>query len=284
MRNTTVITVLIVLVIIGITTLFAMTRERGEEQPDIQGYILSLEEGSFLVAERLTGEGSYDGNIERLEGAAIVYSVTGGTEFIDQDEEVITFADLRMYDEVEVWSAGAMLESYPAQAEALSVRLTGETMESERVGMGPCDGSDASRLQIVQSLENSWEEIEADIPVRPSLGSTVWQPPYHAQFIGNNSMMIAFEDGHAVVAAVLGFECQDDGTVTDFNVLDTEEEFPFNEERWSSLRRSFGDEARSPDTYSSISVYVGGQMIETDEWRQIEPNIFIIDTGSGLKL
>lgn len=283
----------VVLVIIGITTFFVLTRDGGGgwERPrgssDIKGYVLSQDESSFLVAEGLIGNVRYDGDIERLDGKAIVFQVTEETEVFSSSGEKVSYSDLNVHDEVEVWSTGVIREVYPAQAEADLIKVTGSvlTLEEEREPtVRICDDQNSSRLEIIQALESVWGDIEIEIPERPSLGATNWHTPYHAQFIGNNTIMIAFEDGHTVATAILSFACEEDGSASNFRVQRFVGDFPLDEQEWTSLRRSLGNRTRSPNTYTSIPVYVEGQMIDADGWSEITPNIFIMDTGSGHKL
>ncbi|MFP4539951.1 MAG: DUF3221 domain-containing protein [Candidatus Paceibacterota bacterium] len=285
-----------VFLVIAAVVVFFLLRSGGEEETsvdgpsDIIGYVLKLEDDSFLVAEGLEGESPYDGDIERLEGEAIDLQVLEDTEFLNQDGDEVDFFDLEDGMEVEVWTSGIVSESYPGQAEALKVQITGEEMEVTEEEEEPedelvCDDDNSARMEVIESLENVWGDLEPNIPERPELGSSKWHTPYHVQFIGDDSVMIAFEDGHSVSASVVDYECGESGA-TGFQIAETDTlyDFPLEEDVWSDLRGEYGDESRTPNNYTSIPVYAEGEMIEVEDWQEIEPNIFILDEGGGHKL
>ncbi|MGM0482665.1 MAG: DUF3221 domain-containing protein [Patescibacteria group bacterium] len=291
MKKTLIIVIAVVVLIIAITTAFVFLRGGDEDTgtdgySDIKGYVFEITEDSILVAEGLSGSEPYEGDTERIEGNAITYQTTEDTEILSSSGEETDFEDIEIHDEVEVWSTGVMMESFPGQAEAVKIEITGETFqpeESEESGPVSCDSDHSSRMNVINSLENSWAEVESDIPERPSMGATSWHSPYHVQFIGNDTIMTAFEDGHSVMTAIIEFTCEE-GEAKDFSIVDTVDNFPLDEDNWSDLKQSYGDRYRSLNTYTSIDVYVEGDMIEVDDWEEVEPNIFILDTGSGKKL
>lgn len=293
MKKTLVIILIIVVLLIAVTTAFVFLRgsdsgdDIGDQPSDIKGYVLEMDEDSMLVAEGLSGDDPYEGDIERLEGNAITYQISEDTEILDSSGEEIELSDIELYDEVEVWSTGVIMESYPAQADALRIETTGESFqpgESDDNDPVSCDWNNSSRMNVINTLEDNWSDIEVNIPERPSAGSTSWYTPYHVQFIGNETIMAAFEDGHSVMTAVIQFECENGELTEEFSILDSVANFPLEEETWSDLYRSYGTRSHSVNTYTSIDVYVEGNMIEADDWKEIEPNIFILDTGSGHKL
>ncbi|MGM0629093.1 MAG: DUF3221 domain-containing protein [Patescibacteria group bacterium] len=292
MKKTLIIIIGAVVLILAITTAFVFLRggDEGDEGTDslsdIKGFVFEITQDSILVAEDLSGPEPYDGDTERLEGNAITYQITEDTKVLSPSGEEISPEDIQLHDEVEVWSTGVAMESFPSQAEATKIEITGGTFqpeEPEEPETLSCDGDHASRMNVINSLENSWAEVESDIPERPSMGATSWHSPYHVQFIGNDTIMTAFEDGHSVMTAIIEFTCEE-GEAKDFSIVDTVDNFPLDEDNWSDLKQSYGDRSRSLNTYTSIDVYVEGDMIEVDDWEEVEPNIFILDTGSGKKL
>ncbi len=296
MKNIIIVIGIILAIIIIITTVFFILNNLGsrdgavEGDPYLRGYVLDIEANSFLVAQGMEGDIPYDGSLDRLIGDAAYFEVTEKTKFIDAFGEEESFSALNLYDEVEVWPTELVGESYPVQAEAVRVEKTGRILEA--AGDDPqeeppivisCDESNTSRLGVLRALENNWSALEKDIPQRPSGGSSgsPWHKPYHAQFIGNDALLIAFEDGHSVVVAVVGFDCVGGRAQGDFRVLDTTSvyDFPMEEDKWSELRVGFGDFRHPPNTYSSISVYSDGGWLEIQDWREIGSNIFILGVG-----
>ncbi len=296
MKNILIVVGIILAVILIIVTVFLILsnlepRERAPDaEPYIRGYVFAIEQDTFLVAHDIEGDELYEGDDDRLIGEAVYFTVTDETKFIDPQGENEDYLDLSVYDEVEVWSTEMVRESYPAQAEAVRVERTGRTYGTETVDEDPavsasCDHNNAARLRVLRALEDNWSDLEQDIPARPAGGSVAWHKPYHAQFIGNDAMMIAFEDGHAVVVSVVGFTCEDGEVQDDFFVIDEESvhDFPMSEDEWSGLRVNFGDFRHAPNTYTSISVYAEGVRIEAQDWREIDVNIFIATVGHSPK-
>ena len=280
-----------IIVVIAIVFLILSGIDRRSDDlvdPEIQGYVFSKEAESFLVAKGLEGGLPYNGDINRLKGEAILFQVTGDTEFEDSLGEKISYADIQLYDEVFVWSEGGILESYPAQTTAKKVALTGSKFVEEKEdepSVLACDHNNSVRLNVIVRMVQNWLEIEKNLPQRPTLGSTVWHTPYHAQFIGESTVLIAFEDGHKVMTSVIGFDCVE-GQPRNFRVLKTDalSAFPLEESVWNGLRASYGSTVRRPNTYTSIPVFAQGEMINVSDWTEIGYNIFILDLGQGQKL
>ncbi len=135
-------------------------------------------------------------------------------------------------------------------------------------------GCQLNDTQIIVGLENVWNDFEKDIPSRPVLGAEAWLSPYHFQFIGNDRALIAFEDGHIVVASLVEFECEEDD-VEEFSVVDNVSvEFPFTEESWNDLISQYGN-TESVRTYTNTSIFIDGELVEINEWTPIEENIFV---------
>ena len=111
--------------------------EEPSRDPYIKGKIISISEQEILIAEGLDGE-EYDGDIGRLRGNAIWFTIDEETKIKGVEEEVFSFADLNTGQKVEVWSAGLVLESYPAQGTALKIQLVKEE-EKEEVAEEPVD-------------------------------------------------------------------------------------------------------------------------------------------------
>lgn len=260
-----------------------MRNDSEEEAPEISyiGYVFEMSEDSLLVAEGLEGEGSFEGDMERLVGEAYRLNITDETVILDEEGESTFFSKINLNDEIKFLTDNELFENYPAQADAIEIEKTGLVFEIEEpdepaVTM-TCHESNDIRMGVIESLEDNWAELEPKIPERPSLGSTEWFTPYHVQFLGNDVLMIAFEDGHSELVSIIGFDCFDGKVEGDFSVLDTESvyDFPLEESAWSQLRTHHGDFRYSPATYSSVSVFVDGEKIEITDWTQLDANIFI---------
>ena len=286
MKKTSIIILISILLVVLITTVFVFLKGEKREA-DFTGYVFSLDEDGFLMAEGLIGEGLYDGDIDRLVGQAFRMSITEKTEVFDRFGDKVSFLDIGIYDEVEVWVKRPVLESYPAQAVVSRVRSTGEVFDPREGAVSvTCDDTDGARLEVIRALEDSWFEIEPLIPERPVLGAESWSRPYHVQFIGSDVIMIAFEDGHVIMTALLEFECEGGRLGGEFFLVDDGPiyEFPLAESVWRELRRDFGDPDRSINTYTNIPVYAEGVIIDAYDWEEIGVNIFILDLGHGHKM
>ncbi len=279
MKKTFLIIFSIIILMIIVTTFFVFMKD-DEKPPDIVGYVFSIESNSFLVADGIESDHPYDGDIDRLVGDAFYFSTSEDTVVFDSYGDEIDFIDIDIHDEVKVWIDGPVMESYPAQAEAVKIKLSGETFSVEDAVSFTCDDTNKARLEVIEKLKKNWSDLEQDISQRPSLGSEVWSKPYHVQFIGNDHIMIAFEDGHVILTAVFEFKCREEGLVEDFVFVDNYD-FPLEEQAWNDLREEFGNLERDINTYTSIPVYTEGVMIEVDDWEEIDSNVFILDLGEG---
>ncbi len=275
--------IIAVLVLIMALVIYFIIYRSGDELSDIYytAYVFEKNEDSLLVAEGMGGKDLYDGDIERLEGEAYLLNITNKTKINDENGESTFFSNINLYDEIRFLPEELLLESYPAVTDAVVIEKTGLVFEiegyEEPVETLSCHESNDIRMGVIQSLENNWAELELEIPERPSLGATEWFTPYHVQFLGNDALMIAFEDGHSEKVSVVGFDCFDGEVEGSFRVLDTESvyDFALDEELWTQLRARFGDFRYSPTNYSSISVFVDGEKIEIEDWTQVDANLFI---------
>jgi len=139
-----------------------------------------------------------------------------------------------------------------------------------------CDTDNNARIRIINKFSNNWLEFQRNISQRPILGSTgqPWGAPNDYQFIGNNRMFIAFDDGHIALASVIQYNC-DKGSTRWFTLLDTfANDYPFSETRWSDLFNQYGDTNRLIHSYTR-SIFKGGQLIQYDNWTEVPENVFI---------
>jgi eight-cysteine-cluster-containing protein len=113
------------------------------EDSYIIGKIYSIDGSRILIAEGLEGE-EYDGDISKLRGNAIWFTIDQETEITRFTSEVIGLEDLEAGEIMaEVWSRGLILESYPAQGVAAKIKLITEETKKESAGecfIGGCSG------------------------------------------------------------------------------------------------------------------------------------------------
>lgn len=139
-----------------------------------------------------------------------------------------------------------------------------------------CDADEVGRIEIINQFEDGWGEFEQKITTRPVLGSNSWQSPDYYQFIGSDRMLIAFEDGHIIIMAVVEYNCID-GLIESFSLVEDginqPDGFPFTSKTgWGEVINQYGgqDEAR---TYAK-QIIRAGDLIEFDEWTKVK-NVFI---------
>jgi len=106
------------------------TLEEPYQEPYIKGKIVSISEREVLVAEGLEGE-EYDGDIEKLRGNAIWFTIDEETKIKGIEEEDFSLTDLKVGQRVEVWNIGLIMESYPAQGTALKIKLVEKEIEEK---------------------------------------------------------------------------------------------------------------------------------------------------------
>lgn len=140
-----------------------------------------------------------------------------------------------------------------------------------------CDKDTTARIGIINSFSADWKSFQTNIADRPVLGSTgqAWGTPNNYQFIGNNTMLIAFEDGHVSLSAAVRFDCADD-IAKNFTLIDgSVQDFPFlDQTAWTTARVTYGDPSRSVNTYT-MSLFKGGQMVNYTTWTEIPENTFV---------
>jgi hypothetical protein len=91
--------------------------------PDITGLIYSVEGDSFLVVEGIdTADIAYDEWFEKGNNA-IVFTVNSGT-VLQKNGKKVAFEQLQKGQNVQVWSTGGLMKSYPLQGTAKKVVIT----------------------------------------------------------------------------------------------------------------------------------------------------------------
>ena len=108
------------------------------------------------------------------------------------------------------------------------------------------------------------------------MGSTdnPWQLPYFHQFIGNNRLLIAFEDGHIVVMALIEYDCQKEDFSLITDDLNQPDGFPFpDEDSWRKIIKTYGAEEFDIINYTKLGDPEGHFIVYT--MYITEENIFI---------
>ena len=93
------------------------------KDPDITGIIYSTGEQEILVVEGIESAGiAYEDWFEK--GCRAVYlRVNKDTIILDEKEEKISFNELYIGQQVDVWISGPVAESYPEQAAAKIIKV-----------------------------------------------------------------------------------------------------------------------------------------------------------------
>ena len=129
-----------------------------------------------------------------------------------------------------------------------------------------------SEIEIITSLKNNWPSIQASIPFRPTHpGTTAWLSPYSVQFIGNNNLLVNFEDGYNPGMAVLNF------ADSQFKILETfknQGEFPLVD--WQNLVKKYGDVSYFVSTYT-VSLLRNNEIVSFQELTKVPENVFVKD-------
>ena len=131
---------------------------------------------------------------------------------------------------------------------------------------------DSSESEIISSLKSNWQNIEVNIPFRPGHpGTVVWGSPGGIQFIGNDSVIVNFEDGYNPGIAVLRID-QDR-----FKILETfKDKGNFTTEEWIDLVKKYGDISKQVSTYTT-SLVRNKEIVTFTELTKVSENIFLKD-------
>ncbi len=129
-----------------------------------------------------------------------------------------------------------------------------------------------TEAEILVSLKNDWQTIQTSISFRPNHpGTTAWLSPYSVQFIGNNNLLVSFEDGYSVGMAVLNF------TNSQFKILETfKDKGEFTLIEWQNLVKKYGDASYSVNTYT-VSLMRNNEIVSFEELTKVPENVFVKD-------
>lgn len=129
-----------------------------------------------------------------------------------------------------------------------------------------------SSQTILNSLVTDWKKIGPNIlPGFPAISQAFYGYPWIIQFIGNNSIVISYEDDFNPLFAVLSY----DSSGQKFSYLDGLRSSPFKvtETLWNTWRNKYGDVSFAPQTYQFYSTRTG-DVVYSSDWKLITKNPF----------
>jgi hypothetical protein len=127
----------------------------------------------------------------------------------------------------------------------------------------------STEVEVINNFLAQWNVLQKSIPISPVLGSTTWQVDY-LQFIGNNKLLIAFEDGHIMSAAVFGY-----GADNNFNYINTfKDDYPFTSAKWQEIVKTYGSEQYEVATYVK-QITRGTEVVNFNDWTKVSENVFL---------
>ena len=129
-----------------------------------------------------------------------------------------------------------------------------------------------SNQTILNILVTNWKKIGPSIlPGFPSPSQAFYGNPYIIQFIGNNRIVISYQDDFNPLFAVLSY----DSSREQFSYLDGLRSSPFevNEALWNTWRKKYGDIFFVPQTYEFSSTRTG-DVVYSSDWKLITKNPF----------
>lgn len=98
----------------------------------------------------------------------------------------------------------------------------------------PTSSLPSTEQAIIQQLQAQWQSISNSVPFSPTLGSTAWGLDA-VQFIGNSRILMQFEDGHVVHAALLEYADHR------FKLIRSFPEPDFSYSDWEQVVKRYGD-------------------------------------------
>lgn len=130
----------------------------------------------------------------------------------------------------------------------------------------------ADNQKILNNLVNNWKSIGVSIlPGFPNPSQAFYGYPDVIQFIGNNAVIISYQDGFNPLFAVLRY----DAGQQKFSYLDKHgsPDFKLTGTLWNEWRGQYGDTSFSPQTYKFSSSRTGDAVYPSD-WKLIAENPF----------
>lgn len=133
-----------------------------------------------------------------------------------------------------------------------------------------------SNQTILNELVTDWKKIGPSIlPGFPAVSQAFYGYPDIIQFIGNNRIVISYQDDFNPLFAVLSY----DTNQKQFSYLDGLRSSPFkvSETLWNTWRNKYGDVSFAPQTYQFSSTRTG-DIVYSSDWKLITKNPFISAT------
>lgn len=131
---------------------------------------------------------------------------------------------------------------------------------------------------ILNSLVADWKKIGPNIlPGFPAVSQAFYGYPDIIQFIGNNRIVISYQDDFNPLFAVLSY----DTNKKQFSYLDGLRSSPFkvSETLWNTWRKKYGDNSFAPQTYQFSSTRTG-DVVYSSDWKLITKNPFVSSNSS----
>ena len=134
-----------------------------------------------------------------------------------------------------------------------------------------------SETEIIKNLKTNWQSFQASIPFRPGHpGTTAWSGPYKVQFIGNDNLLVGFEDGYVASMVLLNFGSGQFKILEVFN-----NRGPFTISEWQNLVNEYGDPSYPVGSYTTDEIVSSPDLTKVTEnvFAKTIINIPFIDIG-----
>ena len=129
---------------------------------------------------------------------------------------------------------------------------------------------------ILNSLITDWKKIGPSIlPGFPAVSQAFYGYPDIIQFIGNNRIIISYQDDFNPLFAVLNYDTKQ----KQFSYLDGLRSSPFkvSETLWNTWRNKYGDTSFAPQAYQFSSTRTG-DVVYSSDWKLVTKNPFVSTT------
>ncbi len=140
---------------------------------------------------------------------------------------------------------------------------TGDPGSSSTTVPNATTTSSLSEMEVIGALLEGWPSLYKDLKVVPA--NSAWYI-YSAQFIGNNRLLVYFEDGHVAYLAVLGY------ANNNFTVVKVMPETMLSMSEWQNIVSAYGD-PRGPISNYTIGIMRNGEYIQFDALTKVPENV-----------
>ena len=128
-----------------------------------------------------------------------------------------------------------------------------------------------SESEILTSLKNNWTSVQASLPFRPGWppGAQIWFSSGSVQFVGKNSLLVGFEDGHTSHLVILNFNNDE------FKILEIlKNQSSFSLSDWNKLVSKYGDPSYVVSSYS-VNAIKDNKIISFPDLTKVSENVFV---------